>query len=116
MTVPIAPARSRKMPPRVLVTLHTEPAAAYGTDDHAAVGGVDRQRVPVPEAFVLLRDGDRRAPAWYPALYPFAGGTGALLTGGGATGFAFFGFFAFLGFVSPMVALPLRAAHPTERF
>ena len=92
-----------------------EPAAAHGADDRLAVGGADRQRVRAPEAFVVSRDRDRRAPAWCPALYPFGGGAGALLTGGGAAGFAFFGFFAFLGLVSPMVALPLRAGHPAQR-
>jgi hypothetical protein len=42
MTPRIAPARPRKMPPHVLITLHTEPAAAHRADHHLAVGGADR--------------------------------------------------------------------------
>lgn len=90
-----------------------EPAAAH---DRAAVGGADRQRVRAPRAFVVSRDRDRSVPVWCCAPYAFGGGAGAPLAGGGAAGFACFGFFAFLGFVSPMVALPSgTAVYPARR-
>ena len=86
MTLRLAPARAREMPPHGL----------------GPVRGADRRRVRACTARVVSPDRRVRARlvSW---SYAFAGGAGALLTGGGVAGFAFFGFFAFLRFVSPMV-------------